>query len=198
MLSYVSGAMPRVLRSRSTNVSIGVGLFPNNGGNLDRLRRQPIRGKSSQHRQPARRKRCRQRRNSPRLGSQQHDLGVDCRGQSADSGRPASPTPPGRSNRVVRPAYRLAYGQEGQDRRHHLGRQVRRSPISASATTTTLRPASGRRPPSGSPWGLRAWLAYIKGKGKKLEMAEWGVGRDGDDPAYIQNMTNFSVKPAPR
>jgi hypothetical protein len=43
----------------------------------------------------------------------------------------------------------------------------------------------------GSPWGLRAWLAFVRSKGKKLEMAEWGVGRAGDNPEYIQNMHDF-------
>jgi hypothetical protein len=42
-----------------------------------------------------------------------------------------------------------------------------------------------------SPWGLRAWLAFALGKGKKLEMAEWGVGRIGDRPDYIQELHDF-------
>ena len=34
MLSYMSGTNPRTLRSMSSNVSIGLGLFPRSGGNL--------------------------------------------------------------------------------------------------------------------------------------------------------------------
>ena len=57
---------------------------------------------------------------------------------------------------------------------------------------TTTRPGSGwKRRPGGSPWGLRAWLAFAQSKGKKLEISEWGVGRRGDNPTYIQNMYEF-------
>ncbi len=42
-----------------------------------------------------------------------------------------------------------------------------------------------------SPWGLRAWLSFAQGKGKKLELAEWGVGRLGDRPEYVQAMHDF-------
>ena len=49
----------------------------------------------------------------------------------------------------------------------------------------------GMETANGSPWGLRAWLAFAKSKGKKLELAEWGGGRRGDNPSYIQNMHNF-------
>jgi hypothetical protein len=43
----------------------------------------------------------------------------------------------------------------------------------------------------GEPWGLRAWLAFAQARGKKLEMAEWGVGRRGDRPEYVQQMHDF-------
>ena len=44
---------------------------------------------------------------------------------------------------------------------------------------------------NGSPVGLRAWLAFARSKGKRLELAEWGVGRRGDNPAYIESMYDF-------
>jgi hypothetical protein len=43
----------------------------------------------------------------------------------------------------------------------------------------------------GGAWGLRAWLAFARSKGKKFAIGEWGVGRRGDDPAYIQQMHDF-------
>ncbi len=42
----------------------------------------------------------------------------------------------------------------------------------------------------GGPWGLQAWANFARGKGKKLAFGEWGVGRNGDNPAvhheYVQ------------
>jgi hypothetical protein len=46
----------------------------------------------------------------------------------------------------------------------------------------------------GGPWGLRAWLSFARGKGRKLAFGEWGVGRAGDNPQYIQDMHDFLVE----
>jgi hypothetical protein len=43
----------------------------------------------------------------------------------------------------------------------------------------------------GGPWGLRAWCAFAASKGKTLGLGEWGVGRAGDNPQYIQDMHDF-------
>ena len=43
----------------------------------------------------------------------------------------------------------------------------------------------------GGPWGLREWDNYAKKKGKKFAIGEWGVGRAGDNPQYIQDMYDF-------
>ena len=43
----------------------------------------------------------------------------------------------------------------------------------------------------GGPWGLRAWLQFARDKGRKIGFGEWGVGRDGDNPQYIQDMYDF-------
>ena len=43
----------------------------------------------------------------------------------------------------------------------------------------------------GGPWGLRAWVAFARSKGKKFAIGEWGVGRVGDKPLYIQQMHDF-------
>ena len=43
----------------------------------------------------------------------------------------------------------------------------------------------------GGPWGLRAFCEFARSKGKKFAIGEWGVGRSGDNPIYIQNMYEF-------
>jgi hypothetical protein len=44
---------------------------------------------------------------------------------------------------------------------------------------------------NGGPWGLKAWLNFARGKGKKFAIGEWGVGRAGDNPTYIRQMHDF-------
>ena len=36
----------------------------------------------------------------------------------------------------------------------------------------------------------RGW-PFAKSKGKRLQLSEWGGGRDGDSPGYIDNMYAF-------
>jgi hypothetical protein len=49
----------------------------------------------------------------------------------------------------------------------------------------------------GGPWGIGAWLAEAKARGKKLGVPEWGVWNQGiseaaaDNPVYIENMYRF-------
>ena len=86
---------------------------------------------------------------------------------------------PGDQGRRLGLAYRVAHGEERQDQR-----PTRSGPTGAPITNIGvshydddearfgMETAYG-----GSPWGLGAWLAFAKSKGKKLEMAEWGVGR---------------------
>ncbi|MFO1073816.1 MAG: hypothetical protein U1E17_14305 [Geminicoccaceae bacterium] len=44
-----------------------------------------------------------------------------------------------------------------------------------------------QKQPNGSPWGIGTWLAYAKGKGKRLAIPEWGVA----GPHYICNDPGF-------
>ena len=39
--------------------------------------------------------------------------------------------------------------------------------------------------------GLESLVPIRGSKGKKFEISEWGVGRSGDNPQYIQDMYNF-------
>jgi hypothetical protein len=48
----------------------------------------------------------------------------------------------------------------------------------------------------GGPWGLGAWLAFAKSRGKRLSLPEWGIpaGKSPgskDNPFYIQKMFEF-------
>ena len=52
----------------------------------------------------------------------------------------------------------------------------------------------------GGCWGLRCWLQFVKDQRLKnypnlrLAFGEWGVGRAGDNPQYIQDMRDFFVE----
>jgi hypothetical protein len=48
----------------------------------------------------------------------------------------------------------------------------------------------------GGPWGLGAWLAFAKSRGKRLSLPEWGISAgkspgSKDNPFYIQKMFEF-------
>jgi hypothetical protein len=43
----------------------------------------------------------------------------------------------------------------------------------------------------GGPWGLEAWADFARARGKKFCLGEWGVGREGDNPTYVQQMHDF-------
>ena len=43
----------------------------------------------------------------------------------------------------------------------------------------------------GGPYGMQAWLAFARSKGKKLCIGEWAVGLYGEDTAYLQKMHDF-------
>jgi hypothetical protein len=46
----------------------------------------------------------------------------------------------------------------------------------------------------GGPWGLRSWLDFARSKNRKIAFGEWGVGREGDNAQYIQDMHDFFVE----
>ena len=195
MLSYVSGAMPRILRSRSTNVSIGVGLFPNNGGNL---------ADCAANRYAENHRSIGSRLTANGVGDAEIRLGWEANnrswvwtavGKSAEQWK-ACFTNAARAIKAGGPKLRIAWhmAKKGKidvrtiwpDQAASLITNIGVSHYDDAEARFGMETAYG-----GSPWGLRAWLAYIKGKGKRLEMAEWGVGRDGDDPNYISNMYDF-------
>ena len=192
MLNYMSGKNPRTLRARSANVSIGLGLFPKSDGNLADCADDKY---ADNHRSIG------SRLAANGVGDAEIRLGWEASNALfpwTAVGHPAEQWKACFTNAAKamkagspRAAHLLAHGQEGQDQRqHHLARrradhQYRHQPL--RRRPGPLRHGDGGR----QPWGLRAWLAFAKSKGKKLELSEWGVGRRGDNPAYIQNMYDF-------
>ena len=192
MLSYSSSNNPRRLRSLSSNVSIGLGLFPRSGGNLADC----AAGKyASNHRTIG------SRLAANGVGDAEIRLGWEASGDWfawSAAGKPADQwkscfTRVAKAMKAAAPKLRIGWFMAKK------GRVDVRTIYPADAPITNIgvshyddaQARFGMETANGSPWGLRAWLAFAKSKGKKLEMAEWGGGRRGDNPSYIQNMHNF-------
>ena len=141
--------LPRMLKSRHANVSIGLGLFPRNGGNLADCAAGKYAGNF---------RTMGERLRSNGVGDAEIRLGWEASNAGypwTAVGKSADPVEgllhqrrQGAQGWQPEPAHRLAHGQEGQDQRQHdLARRTRRSPISASAIMTTHGRASAWRPP---------------------------------------------------
>ncbi len=193
MLSYVSGSNPRTLRSMSSNVSIGLGLFPTSGGNL---------ADCAANKYAANHRAIGSRLAANGVGSAEIRLGWEANnasfpwtavGRSADQWK-ACFTNAAKALKSGGPGLRIAWHMAKKGKINVNNLWPSEAPITNIGVSHYddgearfgMEKAFGN-----SPWGLRAWLAFAKSKGKQLEMSEWGVGRRGDNPAYIQNMYNF-------
>lgn len=192
MLSYMSGTNPRTLRSMSSNVSIGVGLFPKSGGNLADCAANKY---AANHRSIGSRLAANGVGNAElRLGWEANNASYPWTavGRSADQWK-ACFTNAAKAIKSGGPGLRIAWhmAKKGKINVNSLW------PADAPITNVGVshyddgQARFGNETADGSPWGLRAWLAFARSKGKQLEMSEWGVGRRGDNPAYIQNMYAF-------
>lgn len=192
MLSYMSGSNPRALRSKSSNVSIGVGLFPKTGGNLADCAANKY---ASNHRTIG------SRLAANGVGDAEVRLGWEANNRSypwTAVDRPADQwkacfTNAAEAIKAGGPDLRVAW---------HMAKKGKIDvntiwPQGAPITNVGVSHYDddwarfGNETVNGSPWGLRAWLAFAKAKGRKLEVAEWGVGRVGDNPDYIQATHDF-------
>ena len=194
MLSYMGGSNPRTLRSRSQNVSIGLGLFPQNGGNLEDCAAGRY---ADDHRSIG------SRLAANGLGDAELRLGWEANNGSYPW------TAVGRSATQWKACFASAaraLKAGGQDLRiaWHMAKKGKVDvrtlwPDEAAAVITNVgvshfddaQALLGLETSNGSPWGLRAWLRFAQEKGKRLELAEWGGGRRGDNASYIQNMHEF-------
>jgi hypothetical protein len=195
MLNYMSSSNPRALKAKSANVSIAVGLFPRSGGNLADCAAGRY---AEQHRATG------GRLAANGVGDAELRLGWEP--SSPDFpwtavNRPAAQWKACSANaaRAIKgaaPNVRLSWHM---NKKGHLDvRTIWPDAVAglvANVGGSHYDDAQARfgteTTDGGSPWGLRAWLAFARGKGKRLELAEWGVGRDGDDPGYVRNMYDF-------
>lgn len=192
MLGYMSGTNPRKLRSLSSNVSIGVGLFPKNGGNLSDCAANRY---ATNHRTIG------SRLAANGVGNAEIRLGWEANGSWypwTAVGRSAGDwkacfTNAARALKQGGPELRITWHMAKRGQIDVANIWPDQAPITNVGVShyDDSQARFGTETSSGSPWGLRAWLNFARSKGKKLEMAEWGAGRSGDNPAYIESMYDF-------
>jgi hypothetical protein len=195
MLAYMSDSNPRQLRGQSSNVSIGVGLFPRNGGNLADCAANKYAG---YHKSMG----DRLRQNG--VGDAEIRLGWEASGSSFPWSA-VGKSPAQWKACFINAARAMKAGSSNLRIAWHMSKKPKMDvrtiwPEEAKGLITNIGVShyddnearfGTEMAPNGSPWGLRAWLAFAKSKGKKLEIAEWGVGRAGDNPSYIEKMHDF-------
>ena len=191
MYAYVSGPQPRSLRAKSANVTLAHGLFPQ-GGNLAACA-------SGQYDDAQRQVASRLAANGG--GDAEIRLGWEASGDWypwTAAGKPADQwktcfTRVAKAMKSAAPNLRIGWFMAKK------GRVDVRTIYPADAPITNIglsfydddQARFGDETFMGGPWGLRSWLAFAKSKGKKLAFGEWGVGRAGDNPVFIQKMHDF-------
>ena len=198
MLNYMKGGNPGNLKSRSTNVSIGLGLFPQSGGSLADCAAGAYAGNHRDIGQAL----------AAKIADAEVRLGWEANNSSypwTAVGKPADQWKACFVNAATAikaggPSLRIAWhmAKKGKinvytiypDQDDALITNIGVSHFDDAEARFGFETADGS--PSGSPVGLKAWadLACAK-KHKQLEMAEWGDGRRGDNPAYIERMYRF-------
>ena len=191
MYAYVSGPQPRSLRGKSSNVSFGHGLFPK-GGSLAACAAHDY---DDEQRQVA------SRLAANGAGDAEIRLGWEATGDWfpwSAAGKPAEQwkacfTNVAKAMKAAAPNLRVGWYVAKK------GRIDARTIYPDGAPITNIgvshyddgQARFGYETFMGGPWGLRAFLQFAKSKGKKFAIGEWGVGRVGDNPTYIQNMHAF-------
>jgi hypothetical protein len=191
MYTFASGSSPRTMRNKSSNVSFGHGLFPQ-GGSLSECAKGSY---NDEQREVAR------RLAANGVGDAEIRLGWEASGDWfpwSAAGKPADQWKACFTN--------IAKAMKGQANGLRIGwfmakkgRIDARTIYPADAPITNIglsfyddgQARFGTETYLGGPWGLQAWANFARGKGKKLAFGEWGVGRNGDNPAFITNMYNF-------
>jgi hypothetical protein len=195
MLGYFGGRNPRTLKAKNPNVSIGVGLFPK-GGSLSACAAGQYDG------------------NFKTIGSRLAASGVGD-AELRLGWEPGSANPPwtavnkppeqwracfvraAKALLGAAPNLRIAWHMNKKGSKAGGVSRLWNSAVSAVVTNIGVshyddaEARLGDELSNGEPWGLRAWLKFAQDRGKKLEMAEWGVGRRGDNPSYVQGMHDF-------
>jgi hypothetical protein len=188
MYSYASGTQPRALRAKNANVSFGHGLFPQ-GSTLSACAAGSY---DDEQKEVAR------RLATNGAGDAEIRLGWEANGDwfpwSASSSTATTWktcfTRVANAMKSAAPNLRIAWsmGKKGRIDVRTIW------PDGAPITNVCLSHYDdaydrfGTETYLGGPWGLQAWIDFAKSKGKKFCLGEWGVGRDGDNPSYIQSM----------
>jgi hypothetical protein len=194
MLKYMSGGGPRGLKARSSNISIGLGLFPQRGGNLADCAAGKYAGYFRE---------MGSRLTANGAGDAELRLGWEASNASYQwtaVGRSATQwkacfTSAAKALKEGGPSLRIAWHMakkgkinvntiwpEDSSMITNIGVSNYDDPYARFDMETAY---------GDSPWGLRAWLAFARSKGKQIGLAEWGVGRVGDNPDYITRMYEF-------
>ena len=191
MYAYASGTQPRALRAKSSNTSFGHGLFPR-GGTLAACARGEY---DDEQREVAR------RLASNGAGNAEIRLGWEASGDWypwSAAGKPADQW----KSCFTRVAKAMKSGAPGLRIGWFMAKKGRidvRTIYPADAPITHIgishyddeQARFGDETFKGGPWGLRAWVNFARSKGKKFAIGEWGVGRRGDNPRYIEQMHDF-------
>jgi hypothetical protein len=192
MLNYMSSSNPRKLKSLSSNVSIGLGLFPRPGGNP---------ADCAANRYATNHRTIGSRLTANGVGNAELRLGWEASNDSypwTAVGKPADQW----KTCFTNAAKAIKSGGPGLRISWHMAKKGKINvntiwPSGAPITTVGVshyddaQARFGNETANGSPWGLRAWLAFAKSKGKQLQLSEWGGGRAGDNPGYIDDMHAF-------
>lgn len=194
MYAYASGFSPRQIRAKSSNVSFGHGLFPV-GGSLAACAAGDYDGEQAE---------VARRLAVNGVGTAEIRLGWEASGDWfpwAAAGKPADQWKACFTN--IAKAMKGAPGAGGlrigwfQAKKGRI--DVRTIYPEDDSMITNIGVSHyddaearfGHETYKGGPWGLRAWVDFARSKGKKFAIGEWGVGRLGDRPSYIQNMYDF-------
>jgi hypothetical protein len=191
MYNYASGRNPRTLRSKSSNVSFGHGLFPG-GGSLAACASGDY---DDEQREVAR------RLVNNGVGDAEIRLGWEANGDWfpwSAAGKPADQwkncfTSVAKAMKDEAGSLRICWSMGKKGRIDVRTIWPDGAPITNVCLSHYDDPWDrfGTETYHGGPWGLRAWLAFARDKGRKLAFGEWGVGRAGDNPQYIQEMHDF-------
>lgn len=191
MNAYAGGSSPRTLRRKASNVSFGHGLFPP-GGTLASCAKGAY---DSQHREVAR------LLDKNGVGDAEIRLGWEANGNWfpwTAVGHPAADwrdcfTRVAKAMKATAPKLRICWSMAKKGRVDVRTLWPKDAPITNICLShyDDAYDRFGNETYLGGPWGLRAWLAYARSNKRKLAFGEWGVGRAGDNPQYIQQMYDF-------
>ena len=191
MYQYASGSSPRTMRGKSPYLSFAHGLFPS-GGSISACANGSY---DSQQKEVAR------RLAQNGAGDAEIRLGWEASGDWYPWSAPGKPadqwkacfTRVAKAMKAGAPGLRIGWFVAKKGRIDVRTIYPDGAPISTIGVShyDDDQARFGNETYLGGPWGLLAFCNFAKSKGKKFAIGEWGVGRRGDNPSYIQKMHDF-------